>query len=63
MTSDDNPVVEGPTLQLDLPKYEDGLIPEDCFYSEYDEVTLSEIMDEQMKMVKLLWKENIKFFH
>lgn len=54
MTGDDNPVVEGPKLEVDLPKYEDGYIPEDCFYSEYDEETLTEIMDEQMKMVKLL---------
>jgi len=53
MTSDDNPVVEGPTLQLDLPKYE-ACIPEECFYSEYDEDTLSEIMEEQLKMVRLL---------
>lgn len=54
MTSDDNPVVEGPKLEVDLPKYEGGYIPEDCFYSEYDEETLTEIMDEQMKMVRLL---------
>jgi hypothetical protein len=54
MTSDDNPVVEGPKLEVDLPKYEGGFIPEDCFYSEYDEDTLAEIMTEQMKMVKLL---------
>lgn len=54
MTSDDNPVVEGPKMEVDLPEYEDGYIPEDCFYSEYNEETLSEIMEEQMKMVKLL---------
>jgi hypothetical protein len=54
MTSDDNPVVEGPKLEVDLPKYEDGYIPEECFYTEYDEETLTEIMEEQMKMVRLL---------
>lgn len=54
MTGDDNPVVEGPKMELDLPKYEDGYIPEDCFYSDYDEDTLKEIMDEQLKMVRLL---------
>jgi hypothetical protein len=54
MTSDDNPVVEGPKMEVDLPKYEDGIIPDDCFYSEYDEDTLADIMDQQMKMVKLL---------
>lgn len=54
MTGDDNPVVEGPKMDVDLPKYEDGYIPEDCFYSEYDEETLTEIMEEQMKMVRLL---------
>lgn len=54
MAGDDNPVVEGPKMEVDLPKYEDGIIPENCFYSEYNEETLAEIMDEQMKMVKLL---------
>jgi hypothetical protein len=54
MTGDDNPVVEGPKLEVDLPVYEDGYIPEDCFYTEYDEETLTEIMEEQMKMVRLL---------
>jgi len=34
----------------------DGKIPEECFYSDYDEETLQEIMDEQMKIVKLLKK-------
>lgn len=54
MTSDDNTVVEGPKMDVDLPKFEDGYISEDCFYSEYDEDTLSEIMEEQLKMVRLL---------
>lgn len=34
----------------------DGKIPEDCFLADYDESTLQEIMDEQMKVVKLLKK-------
>jgi len=34
----------------------DGKIPEDHFIGEYDEDTLKEIMDEQMKVVKLLKK-------
>lgn len=38
----------------DLAKQEDFRIPEECFYSMYDEETLQEIMDEQMRMVKLL---------
>lgn len=54
MTSDDNPVVEGPKMEVDLPKFEDGYIPEECFYTDYDEETLSAIMEEQLKMVRLL---------
>jgi hypothetical protein len=34
----------------------DGKIPEECFLSDYDESTLKEIMDEQMKVVTLLKK-------
>ena len=34
----------------------DKRIPEDCFYSEYNEETLQEIMDEQMNVVKMLKK-------
>lgn len=36
----------------------DGRIPEENFYSEYDEETLANIMDEQMSIVKLLKKHN-----
>jgi len=36
----------------------DFRIPEECFYSEYDEETLQEIMDEQMNVVKMLKKHN-----
>lgn len=38
----------------DLKKQDDFRIPEECFYSQYDEETLQDIMDEQMRMVKLL---------
>lgn len=40
----------------DVPKMEphDPIIPEGCFFSEYDEDTLASIMDQQMAMVKLL---------
>lgn len=34
----------------------DGKIPEECFLSDYNEETLKEIMDEQMKVVTLLKK-------
>lgn len=34
----------------------DGKIPEECFFSEYDEDTLADIMEEQMKIVKMLKK-------
>jgi len=36
----------------------DGRIPEECFFSEYDEETLADIMDQQMSIVKLLKKHN-----
>lgn len=56
----DNPVVQCSNKaaelvdHVELKKMTDFRIPEECFYSEYDEDTLSEIMEEQMKMVKLL---------
>jgi hypothetical protein len=43
-----------PPLQRDF----DGKIPEEHFFSEYTEETLEEIMDEQMKLVKLLKKHD-----
>ena len=57
---EDNPVVAKPNQacelveEIDTKPMDDARIPEDCFYSEYNEDTLQEIMDEQMKMVKLL---------
>lgn len=36
----------------------DGMIPEDCFFTEYDEDTLADIMEQQMAIVKLLKKHN-----
>lgn len=36
----------------------DGKIPEEHFFNDYDENTLQEIMDEQMKLVKALKKHN-----
>jgi hypothetical protein len=59
---DNNDIVEraNPTNEIaehyELEKLEDFRIPEECFYSMYDEDTLQEIMDEQMRMVKLLKK-------
>lgn len=59
---DENKVVQHayPTTELanetDLGRMTDFKIPEECFYSEYDEDTLQGIMDEQMRMVKLLKK-------
>jgi hypothetical protein len=59
---DNNDIVEraNPTCEIaegyDTEKLEDLRIPEECFYSMYDEDTLQEIMDEQMRMVKLLKK-------
>lgn len=34
----------------------DKKIPEKCFYAQYDDDTLQEIMDEQMHMVRMLKK-------
>jgi len=53
-TGEDNTVVEAAPMDVELDEYEGGQIPEDCFYSEYDEETLQEIMAEQMKLVTLL---------
>lgn len=56
----DNPVVAKPNMcgeevqNIPTKKLDDFRIPEECFYSEYNEETLQEIMDEQMKMVRLL---------
>lgn len=53
-TNEDENEFEGlvPPLDEDF----DGKIPEEYFFSDYDESTLQEIMDEQMKVVKLLKK-------
>jgi hypothetical protein len=58
-----NGIVEQPEVQSEfdglvepLRDDFDGKIPEECFLSDYDESTLQEIMDEQMKVVKLLKK-------
>lgn len=53
-TGEENTVVEAPKIEVDLPEWEGGQIPEDCFFTEYDEETLRGVMDEQMKMVTLL---------
>lgn len=61
-TKDNLDIVErsNPTCEIaenyDLEKLEDLRIPEECFHSVYDEDSLQEIMDEQMRMVKLLKK-------
>lgn len=47
---------DGIEADVDLGKMTDFRIPEECFYSEYDEDTLADIMEEQMRMVKLLKK-------
>jgi hypothetical protein len=47
---------DGIESDVDLNRMTDFRIPEECFYSEYDEDTLNEIMEEQMRMVKLLKK-------
>lgn len=60
--SDKNPVVAPPPPGAELEEYVkkdddddfDGKIPEENFKSEYDENTLSGIMDEQMMMVRTL---------
>lgn len=56
-------IVEQPSVENEfdglVPPFDedfDGKIPEHCFMSDYDENTLQEIMDEQMKVVKLLKK-------
>ncbi len=41
---------------VNMRENEDGTIPEDYFIAEYDETTLLEIMDQQMKIVKALKK-------
>jgi len=53
-TGEDNTVVEAAPMDVELDEYEGGQIPEDCFYSEYNEDTLRDVMEEQMKMVTLL---------
>ena len=57
---EENVVVSKPNpgceIEADLEPMDDFRIPEECFYSSYDEDTLGEIMNEQMKMVKLLKK-------
>jgi hypothetical protein len=53
-TGEENTVVEAPKIEVDMPEWEGGQIPEDCFFTEYDEETLRSVMDEQMKMVTLL---------
>lgn len=47
---------------MDLTPLRDFKIPENCFYEDYDEDTLKEVMDEQMAIVKLL-KEHGKSKH
>jgi len=59
---DDNAVVHKPKSGLPLQGLVnpnpllDKRIPGKCFYSEYDDTTLSEIMQEQLQMVRLLKK-------
>jgi len=64
---DPNSVVDPPKPAaliegMDLEPLKDRKIPEECFYSDYDEETLKGIMDEQMAIVKLL-KEHGKSKH
>jgi hypothetical protein len=47
---------------MDLNPLRDFKIPENCFYEDYDEDTLKDIMTEQMTIVKLL-KEHGKSKH
>jgi len=47
---------DGIETDVDLQKMTDFRIPEECFYSDYNEDTLADIMGEQMRMVKLLKK-------
>lgn len=55
---DSNPVIDhikpATEIDMDLSPLEDRKIPEECFYSDYDEDTLQGIMDEQMTMVRVL---------
>jgi len=59
---DDNAVVHKPKSGLPLQGLVnpnpllDKKIPEKCFYAQYDDDTLSEIMQEQLQMVRLLKK-------
>ena len=61
---DENKVVQSapPSRELEglvnPTKMVDFTIPEDKFYGEYDEDTLTEIMEEQMSVVRLLKKHN-----
>jgi hypothetical protein len=56
-------IVEGPPIKNEFeglvddydPEF-DGIVPEECFYEDYDEETLRKIYTEQMTMVKLLKK-------
>lgn len=60
--ADKNQIVAPPPPGAELQEYAkkekkddfDGKIPEECFKSEYDEQTLSDIMDEQMTLVRTL---------
>jgi hypothetical protein len=51
---EENTVVENPPIDVEIDEFQGGQIPEDCFYSDYDEDTLQEIMSEQMRMITLL---------
>lgn len=60
--SNSNEVVSPPPVSQELQdlveshQETDGYIPEECFLSDYDESTLSEIMAQQMALVKVLKK-------
>lgn len=47
---------------MNLEPLRDFKIPEECFFSDYDEDTLQEVMDEQMAIVKML-KDHEKSKH
>jgi len=58
-----NSLVEGPMVKTDFDglvnEYDpdfDGMIPEECFFENYDEETLRTLWTNQMKLVKLLKK-------
>jgi len=57
---DKNKVVQDPPKSMDTQistsPLVDKKIPEECFYSDYDEDTLQEIMDEQIGIVRMLKK-------